>query len=595
MAAWASLPKVILGCLAFLVWWVLAVFPAVPFLPIGRTAGSILGATLMVVFQVISPDHAFAAVDLPILGLLFGTMLISVYLKRARLFEYLGRALSWKTRGGKDLLCRVCLLSALSSALFTNDTTCVVLTGFVLELCRSENLDPKPFLMALASSSNIGSAATPIGNPQNLVIAVNSGISFGLFLSGVLPAMAVGLVVNTLLLLAVYGRSLSLAPGDSTISASPSQQTELQGGTGRVELGMNGDSSGDVEARRPSKQASLELSDIRLDSIRGPGGHTQDARDDTLEDSLERGEYTRSERDIIASSVASNQGVEHAVTSASSREALSTAVLCDNLEAHSSVVRVHKKRGLAKGCALFVRVFCGRKGADMLERRWRKQQARIWNAFVYLVTIGMLAALLAGLSLPWTAITAAVVLTMLDFSDAGPNLDKVSYALLVFFSGMFIATSGFNATGAPEAFWEAVQPHSRIDTVSGVSMLSVVVTVLSNVVSNVPTVILLGPRVAASAADTPGASAVKAWLILAWVSTVAGNLTLVGSAANLIVCEQARPTAADKVLSEGQSNGLQRFDRPTYDLTFMSHLKFGFPSTIIVTIVGLVPLVIRKF
>jgi len=68
-----------------------------------------------------------------------------------------------------------------------------------------------------------------------------------------------------------------------------------------------------------------------------------------------------------------------------------------------------------------------------------------------------------------------------------PFLVQVSYALLVFFSGMFIATSGFNETGAPEAFWEAVQPHSRIDTTSGVSVLSLVVTALSNVVSNVPT------------------------------------------------------------------------------------------------------------
>jgi len=105
----------------------------------------------------------------------------------------------------------------------------------------------------------------------------------------------------------------------------------------------------------------------------------------------------------------------------------------------------------------------------------------------------------------------------------------------------------------------------------------------------------LGPRVAASAADTPGASATKAWLILAWVSTVAGNLTLVGSAANLIVCEQARPTPADEVRREGESNGLYRFDRPTYDLKFMTHLKFGFPSTLIVITVGLVPLVLRKF
>lgn len=64
---------------------------------------------------------------------------------------------------------------------------------------------------------------------------------------------------------------------------------------------------------------------------------------------------------------------------------------------------------------------------------------------------------------------------------------QVSYALLVFFSGMFIATAGFNATGAPEEFWLAVEPHSRIETASGVTVLSLVVTVLSNLVSNVPT------------------------------------------------------------------------------------------------------------
>lgn len=69
----------------------------------------------------------------------------------------------------------------------------------------------------------------------------------------------------------------------------------------------------------------------------------------------------------------------------------------------------------------------------------------------------------------------------------GMLLMQVSYALLVFFSGMFIATSGFNNTGAPEEFWLAVEPHSRIDSASGISVLSSVVTVLSNVVSNVPT------------------------------------------------------------------------------------------------------------
>ena len=75
---------------------------------------------------------------------------------------------------------------------------------------------------------------------------------------------------------------------------------------------------------------------------------------------------------------------------------------------------------------------------------------------------------------------------------------------------------------------------------------------------------------AASAMATPGASPDKAWLILAWVSTVAGNLTLVGSAANIIVCEKAR---CEPEIS--------------YNLTFWEHLKFGFLSTLVIIIVGL--------
>lgn len=534
--AWASTSKVILGCIAFAIWWLFAVFPAVPFLPIGRTAGSILGATLMVVFRVITPNHAFAAVDLPILGLLFGTMVISVYLARAGLFKYLEKALSWRTRGGKDFLCRLCLLAALSSALFTNDTTCVVLTSFVLELCREKKLHPKPFLIALACSSNIGSAATPIGNPQNLVIAVSSGISFGRFLVGVLPAVAVGLVVNTLLLLAVYGRSLSLTLDDSP----PSQQSALPvlrnseipstEEAGRVEVDLRWVPNGEGEfcRKRPSNQHSLELFPVinSAPELSNAGDECTERRNNG-ENSLELGVSGRSEPEII-------------ISSNSSSRADRSRVPCGDLEARPDAGRVHKKSRLSKACAC-VRNFYKRY---------------LWKASVYLVTIGMLAALLAGLSLPWTAITAAVVMMVLDFSDAGPSLAKVSllpypcnghlrtflpcicaecpqvpmpsmrgcatiipcmcspiafmtlsysdaylrgsltfelvlvqvsYALLVFFSGMFIATSGFNATGAPEQFWIAVEPHSRIDSASGVSVLSLVVTVLSNVASNVPT------------------------------------------------------------------------------------------------------------
>lgn len=64
---------------------------------------------------------------------------------------------------------------------------------------------------------------------------------------------------------------------------------------------------------------------------------------------------------------------------------------------------------------------------------------------------------------------------------------QVSYSLLVFFSGMFISVEGFNATKVPEKFWNAVEPYSRINSTGGIAVLSLIITVLSNVASNVPT------------------------------------------------------------------------------------------------------------
>ncbi|THU69243.1 hypothetical protein C4D60_Mb08t12360 [Musa balbisiana] len=225
---------------------------------------------------------------------------------------------------------------------------------------------------------------------------------------------------------------------------------------------------------------------------------------------------------------------------------------------------------------------CGSRGEASLQasepressmERWK---GRIRKTCVYLVTIGMLISLLMGLNMSWTAITAALALVVLDFKDACPCLEKVSYSLLIFFCGMFITVDGFNKTGIPSALWDFLEPYSRIDRASGVALLSLVILLLSNVASNVPTVLLLGARIAASAALISPAEEMRAWLILAWVSTVAGNLSLLGSAANLIVCEQAR-----------------RVEYFAYNLSFLGHLRFGVPSTLVVTGIGL--LLVRSY
>ncbi|KAF0913752.1 hypothetical protein E2562_024625 [Oryza meyeriana var. granulata] len=550
--ALAGTSKVVLGCVAFGIFWVLAVFPTVPFMPVGRTAGSLLGAMLMVLFRVISPEDAYAAIDLPIIGLLFGTMVVSIFLERADMFKYLGNLLSWKSRGSKDLLFRVCIVSAIASALFTNDTCCVVLTEFILKVARQNNLPPQPFLLALATSSNIGSAATPIGNPQNLVIAVESGISFGQFLLGVFPAMIVGVLTNAAILLCYFWKYLSV-------------EKDQEGGqpAGPEVVADDEVTSHRFTPARMSHVSSLNPDD--MDCISEPIIRSNSVRSTSANENL-RSRSVNSEADIqlaiksLRASSMSHEMVEVSTVTDRRDEGASSRKFTRTASQQRSVIIEDSPPSPDSNGEK-------EKEDEVAEKRWR---VFVWKTAVYLITLGMLIALLMGLNMSWTAITAALVLLALDFTDAQACLEKVSYSLLIFFCGMFITVDGFNKTGIPNTLWELVEPYSRIDSAKGVALLAVVILILSNVASNVPTVLLLGTRVAASAAAISHDSERKAWLILAWVSTVAGNLTLLGSAANLIVCEQAR---------RAQFFG--------YNLSFWSHLRFGVPSTIVVTAIGL--------
>ncbi|KAK4839471.1 hypothetical protein QYF36_022214 [Acer negundo] len=540
--AMAPTVKVVLGSLSFAIFWILAVFPAVPLLPIGRTAGSLLGAMLMVIFQVITPDQAYAAIDLPILGLLFGTMVVSVYLERADMFKYLSKLLSWKSRGPKDLLCRICLISAISSALFTNDTSCVVLTEFVLKIARQHNLPPHPFLLALASSANIGSSATPIGNPQNLVIAVQSKISFGNFVIGILPAMLVGVIVNALILLAMYWKLLSSQKDEEDATAEIVTEEDVNSHQFSPATLSHVTSLNPQEWNSKRETVGLQSSP----NVNGQKGHVEN----TL----------RSQANSVDNGIhrVSRGASDSARFLIESKEVLSTDVSFQQREEtvpSKGVESVASSRDVLSEQSL--------QGKERWKRMFRK-------ACLSLVTIGMLVSLLMGLNMSWTAITAALALAVLDFKDARPNLEKVSYSLLIFFCGMFITVDGFNKTGIPSNLWDLMEPYAQIDHIGGIAVLAVVILVLSNLASNVPTVLLLGARVAASAAAISEADEKKAWLILAWVSTVAGNLSLLGSAANLIVCEQARSAP-----------------HLGYTLSFWRHLKFGVPSTLIITAIGL--------
>jgi Na+/H+ antiporter NhaD/arsenite permease-like protein len=165
-------------------------------LPLNRPAAALLGTVLMVAGGVLTPEQAYRAVDYDTLVLLLGMMLISAYLFLAGFFDW---AADWILRVAKtpqSLLLNLICTSGILSALLVNDTVCLMLTPLVVAVMVRGKLPLPPYLLALAMSANVGSVATLVGNPQNMIIGHLSGIPFLRFSASLLPVAVVGLAIQ---------------------------------------------------------------------------------------------------------------------------------------------------------------------------------------------------------------------------------------------------------------------------------------------------------------------------------------------------------------------------------------------------------------
>ncbi|MBX3468737.1 MAG: anion transporter [Planctomycetes bacterium] len=384
-------------------------------LPIGRPAGALLGAVLMVGARVITPEASFKAIDHDTIVLLLGMMLITAYMDQAAFFDWLVTKVLAVCATPWSLLVVVALLAGGLSAVLVNDTVCLFMTPVVVATCARARLPLGPYLIALATSANIGSAATLVGNPQNMIIGSLSRMPFGEFLLRCGPAALVGLLVNVALLRAYYGRSL------------------------------------------PALMPPLEAAPPRA----GPPG---------------------------------------------------------------------------------------------LLRR------------VSVVLLLVVVAFFAGAHLGYAALAGAVALIVLERAEPREAFARVDWALLVFFCALFVVVHGLASTGLVEAVWTRAAPWLDLERAQGVSLFTGLVVVGSNLVSNVPLVLLAGPHLQALGGPSPALG----WALLAFISTVAGNLTLIGSVANIIVAEGAKDH---------------------YTLGFVEYLRFGLVSTLVVLAAG-VPVIV---
>jgi Na+/H+ antiporter NhaD/arsenite permease-like protein len=180
-------------------------------LPLNRPAAALLGTVMMVVSGVMTPERVYRAVDYDTLVLLLGMMLISAYLYMAGFFDW---AADWILRVAptpQRLLLYLVVTSGVLSALLVNDTVCLMLTPLVVAVMVRGRLPLPPYLLALAMSANIGSVATMVGNPQNMIIGHMSKLPFLEFSASLLPAAVAGLAIEYAILRIGFRRTLAEA------------------------------------------------------------------------------------------------------------------------------------------------------------------------------------------------------------------------------------------------------------------------------------------------------------------------------------------------------------------------------------------------
>jgi Na+/H+ antiporter NhaD/arsenite permease-like protein len=179
-----------------------------------------------------------------------------------------------------------------------------------------------------------------------------------------------------------------------------------------------------------------------------------------------------------------------------------------------------------------------------------------------LVVVGLVlifAGFLAGLHLAWTAMAGAALVMVLARRDTHNVLKLVDWHLLLFFAALFVVVDGLKDTGLPNAIYSRLQPMFGSSVSAQAWNLTWFSVAGSNVFSNVPFVLVAGNWIARFIEPA------LMWKVLALATTFAGNLTIVGSVANMIVVESAR----DHI-----------------QVSFWDYARFGVPITILTTVAG---------
>jgi len=214
-------------------WSIVAVFAVVylgmflgglPRLKLDRSGVALLGAIAVIALTGQTVEDAARAVDLPTMVLLFSFMVVSAQMRLGGFYTAVTRRVAALPLPRSGLLAVLIVVAGALSAVFSNDIVCLAMTPVVARFCLQRGLNPLPFLVGLACAANIGSAATLIGNPQNMLIGSVMQLHFADYLRQALPPVAASLLLLWLWL--AWGPGSRAVPGPSIAAAAAAADDE---------------------------------------------------------------------------------------------------------------------------------------------------------------------------------------------------------------------------------------------------------------------------------------------------------------------------------------------------------------------------------
>jgi len=174
-----------------------------------NSIAAMLGAFFIIIFRIISEEEAIHYIDFSTIGLLTGMMMMIVILKKTGIFEYIAIKSLKKTKGSPTkILISISVITAILSALLDNVTTVLIIVPITFAIAETIRINPMPFLIAEILFSNIGGAATLIGDPPNIMIAGATTLTFTDFLTNNLPVVLIISFVTLYLLKIIYHKEL---------------------------------------------------------------------------------------------------------------------------------------------------------------------------------------------------------------------------------------------------------------------------------------------------------------------------------------------------------------------------------------------------